>query len=133
MTYVLHPSVLSQSEEHQGVMWALVFFLLEHAEDTPPDAEAPAVLELVLTLLTSQNISSSLHQTLLQVYQFQFKRFYVYSQRIIIPLLYPPISLIESLGMDTVILVTNREPESTGFGATGYHQKRDRKSSGTNS
>ncbi|XP_053996707.1 huntingtin [Hylaeus anthracinus] len=59
-------SVLSQSEEHQGVMWALVFFLLEHAEDTPPDAEAPAVLELVLTLLSSQNISSSLHQTLLQ-------------------------------------------------------------------
>ena len=59
--------MLSQSEEHQGVMWALVFFLLEHAEDTPPDTEAPAVLELVLTLLTSQNISCSLHQTLLQV------------------------------------------------------------------
>lgn len=58
--------VLNQSEEHQGVMWALVFFLLEHAEDTPPDTEAPAVLELVLTLLSSQNISSSLHQTLLQ-------------------------------------------------------------------
>ncbi|XP_034181194.2 huntingtin [Osmia lignaria lignaria] len=58
--------VLNQSEEHQGVMWALVFFLLEHAEDTPPDSEAPAVLELVLTLLSSQNISSSLHQTLLQ-------------------------------------------------------------------
>lgn len=58
--------VLNQSEEHQGVMWALVFFLLEHAEDTPPDTEAPAVLELVLTLLTSQNISCSLHQTLLQ-------------------------------------------------------------------
>ncbi|XP_076681503.1 huntingtin isoform X2 [Andrena cerasifolii] len=56
----------SQSEEHQGVIWALVFFLLEHAEDTPPDTEAPAVLDLVLTLLTSQNISSSLHQTLLQ-------------------------------------------------------------------
>ncbi|XP_076626175.1 huntingtin [Colletes latitarsis] len=59
-------SVLSQSEEHQGVMWALVFFLLEHAEDTPPDTEAPSVLELVLTLLSSENISSSLHQTLLQ-------------------------------------------------------------------
>ncbi|XP_076231541.1 huntingtin [Calliopsis andreniformis] len=59
-------SVLSQSEEHQGVMWALIFFLLEHAEDTPPDTEAPAVLELVLTLLTSQNISSSLHQILLR-------------------------------------------------------------------
>ncbi|XP_033353075.1 huntingtin isoform X1 [Bombus vosnesenskii] len=58
--------VLRQSEEHQGVMWALVFFLLEHAEDTPPDTEAPAVLELVLNLLTSQNISCSLHQTLLQ-------------------------------------------------------------------
>nr|XP_033329487.1 huntingtin [Megalopta genalis] len=59
-------SVLSQSEEHQGVMWALVFFLLEHVEDTPPDAEVPAVLERVLILLNSQNISSSLHQTLLQ-------------------------------------------------------------------
>ncbi|XP_046737508.1 huntingtin isoform X1 [Diprion similis] len=58
--------VLSQSEEHQGVMWALVFFLLEHAEDTPPDAEAPAVLELVLSLVNTQNISTSLHQTLLQ-------------------------------------------------------------------
>ncbi|XP_012536228.1 huntingtin [Monomorium pharaonis] len=59
-------SVLSQSEEHQGIMWALVFFLLEHAEDTPPDTEAPAVLELVLSLVTSQNISYGLHQTLLQ-------------------------------------------------------------------
>ncbi|XP_020289764.1 huntingtin isoform X2 [Pseudomyrmex gracilis] len=59
-------SVLDQSEEHQGVMWALVFFLLEHAEDTPPDTEAPAVLELVLSLVTSQNISYGLHQTLLQ-------------------------------------------------------------------
>ena len=48
-------------------MWALVFFLLEHAEDTPPDTEAPAVLELVLSLVTSQNISYGLHQTLLQV------------------------------------------------------------------
>lgn len=57
----------------------------------------------------------------------------LFSQRVITPLFYPPISLIESLGMDRVILVTNREPESTGFGATGYHQKRDRKSSGTNS
>ncbi|XP_048514714.1 huntingtin isoform X2 [Athalia rosae] len=58
--------VLSQSEEHQGVMWALVFFLLEHTEDTPPDAEAPAVLDLALTLVNTQNISTSLHQTLLQ-------------------------------------------------------------------
>lgn len=48
-------------------MWALVFFLLEHAEETPPDAEAPAVLELVLSLVSTQSISSSLHQTLLQV------------------------------------------------------------------
>lgn len=48
-------------------MWALVFFLLEHAEDTPPDAEAPAVLELVLSLVTSQNLSYGLHQMLLQV------------------------------------------------------------------
>jgi len=60
-------SISSQSEEHQGIMWALVFFLLEHAEDTPPDAEAPAVLELVLSLVTSQNLSYGLHQMLLQV------------------------------------------------------------------
>ncbi|OAD60204.1 Huntingtin [Eufriesea mexicana] len=59
-------NLLNQSEEHQGVTWALVFFLLEHAENAPSDTEAPAVLELVLTLLTSQNISCSLHQTLLQ-------------------------------------------------------------------
>ncbi|XP_029667120.1 huntingtin isoform X1 [Formica exsecta] len=59
-------SISSQSEEHQGIMWALVFFLLEHAEDTPPDAEAPAVLELVLSLVTSQNLSYGLHQMLLQ-------------------------------------------------------------------
>lgn len=64
-------SVLNQSEEHQGIMWALVFFLLEHAEDTPPDTEAPAVLELVLSLVTSQNISYGLHQTLLQVKSFR--------------------------------------------------------------
>lgn len=48
-------------------MWALVFFLLEHAEDTPPDTEAPAVLELVLSLVATQGISYGLHQTLLQV------------------------------------------------------------------
>ncbi|KAI4485420.1 hypothetical protein M0804_006925 [Polistes exclamans] len=58
--------VLNQSEEHQGIMWALVFFLLEHAGDTPSDTEAPAVLELVLSLVMSPNISISLHQTLLQ-------------------------------------------------------------------
>ncbi|EFN76960.1 Huntingtin [Harpegnathos saltator] len=58
--------ILSQSEEHQGIMWALVFFLLEHAEDTPPDTEAPAVLELVLSLIMFPNISYGLHQTLLQ-------------------------------------------------------------------
>ncbi|KAG7190657.1 hypothetical protein KM043_006738 [Ampulex compressa] len=58
--------VLLECEEHQGIMWALVFFLLEHADDTPPDTEAPAVLELVLSLVVSPNISSSLHQTLLQ-------------------------------------------------------------------
>ncbi|XP_043476526.1 huntingtin [Leptopilina heterotoma] len=55
-----------QSESHQGILWALVFFLLEHADDTPEDGEAPAVLELVLTLVTTQNISTTLHQTLLK-------------------------------------------------------------------
>ena len=59
--------VTSQSEEHQCILWALVFFLLEHAEDTPPDVEAPAVLELIMSLICSQNISTSLHRMLLQV------------------------------------------------------------------
>lgn len=67
MIFFIYFRVLSQSEEHTGVMWALVFFLLEHAGDTPPDTEAPAVLELVLSLVMSPNISISLHQTLLQV------------------------------------------------------------------
>ncbi|XP_063978909.1 huntingtin isoform X2 [Diachasmimorpha longicaudata] len=55
-----------QSEEHQRTMWALVFFLLEHAEDTPPDAEAPAVLELALSLVSSRNVSVAMNQTILQ-------------------------------------------------------------------
>ncbi|XP_008206342.1 huntingtin isoform X2 [Nasonia vitripennis] len=58
--------VTSQSEEHQCTLWALVFFLLEHAEDSPPDVEAPAVLELILSLVSSQGISTSLHRMLLQ-------------------------------------------------------------------
>lgn len=48
-------------------MWALVFFLLEHAEDTPPDNESPAVLDLAVTLVTTPNISNGLHRTILQV------------------------------------------------------------------
>ncbi|KAJ8686955.1 hypothetical protein QAD02_022749, partial [Eretmocerus hayati] len=55
-----------QSEEHQCLLWALVFFLLEHAEDSPLDSEAPAVLELVLSQVSSQSISISLHRMLLQ-------------------------------------------------------------------
>lgn len=62
-------------------MWALVFFLLEHAEDTPPDAEAPAVLELALTLVTTQNISASLHQTLLRVRILSFRQFDILTER----------------------------------------------------
>ena len=58
---------MCQSEEHQGIMWALVFFLLEHTADTPSDSEAPEVLELALSLVTSQNISTALHQSLLKV------------------------------------------------------------------
>lgn len=57
----------SQSEEHQCIMWALVFFLLEHDENTPPDTEAPAVLELILSLVSSPIVSTSLHRMLLQV------------------------------------------------------------------
>ncbi|XP_058802645.1 huntingtin isoform X2 [Phymastichus coffea] len=59
--------VSSQSEEHQCVLWSLVFFLLEHAEGSPPDVEAPAVLELIMSLVSSQNISTSLHRMLLQL------------------------------------------------------------------
>uniref|UniRef100_A0A0C9Q4L0 Htt_0 protein n=1 Tax=Fopius arisanus TaxID=64838 RepID=A0A0C9Q4L0_9HYME len=59
-------NVEDHSEEHQRTMWALVFFLLEHAEDTPPDSEAPAVLELALALVTSGNISIAMNRTILQ-------------------------------------------------------------------
>ncbi|XP_015112466.1 huntingtin [Diachasma alloeum] len=55
-----------QSEEHQRTMWALVFFLLEHAEDTPPEAEAPAVLELALGLVSTGTVSVAMNRTILQ-------------------------------------------------------------------
>ncbi|CAB0030414.1 unnamed protein product [Trichogramma brassicae] len=58
--------VSSQSQEHQCLLWALVFFLLEHAEGTPPEVEAPAVLGMIMSLVSSANISSSLHRMLLQ-------------------------------------------------------------------
>lgn len=48
-------------------MWAVVFFLLEHAEDMLPDAEVPAILELILSLVSSPIISTSLHRMFLQV------------------------------------------------------------------
>ncbi|XP_023313861.1 huntingtin [Trichogramma pretiosum] len=58
--------VSSQSQEHQCLLWALVFFLLEHAESTPPEVEAPAVLGMIMSLVSSASISSSLHRMLLQ-------------------------------------------------------------------
>lgn len=90
MIFFIYFRVLSQSEEHQGIMWALVFFLLEHAGDTTPDTEAPAVLELVLSLVMSPNISISLHQTLLQVYfKFHLKTAFSFnSKKLIVPVLF---------------------------------------------
>jgi hypothetical protein len=61
-------STNSHSEEHQLVMWGLVFFLLENVEEQMMDTEvAPAVLQLGLTLVTAQNLSPSVHLALLQV------------------------------------------------------------------
>jgi hypothetical protein len=49
-------------------MWGLVFFLLENTEEQMLDTEiAPAVLQLALTLVTTQNLSPSVHLALLQV------------------------------------------------------------------
>ncbi|XP_049777630.1 huntingtin [Schistocerca cancellata] len=60
-------SMSSQSEEHQLVMWALVFYLLETVEETMAETEvAPAVLQLVLTLAATNNLPSLLHVALLQ-------------------------------------------------------------------
>jgi len=58
--------VLNQSEEHQAIMRAPVFFLLEYAGDRPPHTQASALLELILSLVMSQNTIYDLHQTLLQ-------------------------------------------------------------------
>lgn len=60
---------LHQNQDHRQIMWALVFYLLEHVEEQIADAEiVPNVLEVVLILL-SQNtqLSRVLHNTLLQV------------------------------------------------------------------
>lgn len=58
----------SHSEEHQLVMWGLVFFLLENVEEQIMDTEvAPAVLQLALTLVTANNLPPSVHLALLQV------------------------------------------------------------------
>lgn len=49
-------------------MWGLVFFLLENVEEQMMDTEvAPAVLQLALTLVTTHNLSPSVHLALLQV------------------------------------------------------------------
>ncbi|KAJ9589854.1 hypothetical protein L9F63_017009 [Diploptera punctata] len=57
----------SGSEEHQLIMWGLVFFLLENLEEKMTDTEvAPAVLQLALNLVTAHNLSPSIHLALLQ-------------------------------------------------------------------
>lgn len=57
----------SRSEEHQLVMWGLVFFLLENVEEQMMDTEvAPAVLQLALNLVTAHSLSPSVHLALLQ-------------------------------------------------------------------
>ncbi|KDR16213.1 huntingtin [Zootermopsis nevadensis] len=57
----------SHSEEHQLVMWGLMFFLLENMEEQMMDTEvAPAVLQLALTLVTAHSLSPSVHLALIQ-------------------------------------------------------------------
>ncbi|PSN49021.1 Huntingtin [Blattella germanica] len=60
-------SLVSGCEEHQLVMWGLVFFLLENMEEKMVDTEvAPTVLQLALTLVMSHNLSPSIRLALLQ-------------------------------------------------------------------
>lgn len=58
--------VVNDSEEHQRVMWALVFFLCEHTEDTALDSVTPAILELAFSLANLPNVSIALHRVILQ-------------------------------------------------------------------
>ena len=61
------------SEEHQLIMWGLVFFLLENLEEKMTDTEvAPSVLQLALNLVTAYNLSPSIHLALLQVHSDHF-------------------------------------------------------------
>ncbi|XP_034944553.1 huntingtin [Chelonus insularis] len=62
-------SIVNESEDYQRIMWALVFFLLEHAEDTVFDSEAPDILDLALSLAALPNISVAVHRTLLQGFE----------------------------------------------------------------
>ncbi|XP_066998979.2 huntingtin [Anabrus simplex] len=60
----------AHSEEHQLVMWALVFYLLENVEEQMTETDvAPAVLQLVLSLATSHNLPASVHLALLQGFE----------------------------------------------------------------
>ncbi|KAK0095114.1 hypothetical protein PV326_009203, partial [Microctonus aethiopoides] len=55
----------NENEEHHRMIWALVFFLFEHTEDTTVDADVPAILELAFSLAIQPNISIAIHRTLL--------------------------------------------------------------------
>ncbi|XP_044581130.1 huntingtin isoform X1 [Cotesia glomerata] len=61
---------LNQCEQHQQILWALIYFLHEHIkETTSSDTETFAVLELASTLTSSSTISVALHRTLIQGFE----------------------------------------------------------------
>ncbi|KAF7996379.1 hypothetical protein HCN44_002011 [Aphidius gifuensis] len=60
-------NILSKdNDEHYRLLWAIVFFLLEHTEDNISDSEPPAVLKLALNLVTINDHSMTLYRTIIQ-------------------------------------------------------------------
>ncbi|XP_057330586.1 huntingtin [Microplitis mediator] len=60
---------LNQCEQHQQIVWALIYFLHEHIKETTSDIESLAVLELASTLTTLPRIPVALHRTLVQGFE----------------------------------------------------------------
>lgn len=50
-------------------MWALIFFILEHVKDVKTNVELASTVEHALATIENPKISTSLHQTIVQVKQ----------------------------------------------------------------
>lgn len=51
-----------RNHEHESVLWALVFFMLEHVDDCPLfDPEKPTLLDAALALVATPDTSPTMH------------------------------------------------------------------------